>query len=216
MSLTLVIGNKAYSSWSLRPWIALRQAGIAFEEIVIPIYMEGSSEQIFAHSPAGKVPILKDDGRLIWDSLAILEYLAEKYPEAGIWPADAGARALARSISAEMHSGFVPLRKLMVMNLRRHYPGFETNEDAQANIARIDDIWSQTRKEYGQSGDFLFGAFGAADAMYAPVVTRFKTYDVKLSPTAQAYADAVLALPAMQEWYEGAQKEEWVLPQYEY
>jgi glutathione S-transferase len=214
MSLTLILGNKAYSSWSLRPWIALKQAGIPFEEIVIPIYMDGSSEAIRKYSPAGKVPILKDGGFTVWDSLAIIEYVAEKYPK--LWPSDPKARAVARSISAEMHSGFVPLRKLCTMNTRRHYPNFELTDEVRDNVKRIDQIWSETRAEYGKGGPFLFGAWSGADAMYAPVVTRFTTYDVKLSKTSQDYCDAVLALPAMKDWYADAAKETWVLPQYEY
>lgn len=216
MSLTLVLGNKAYSSWSMRPWIALKEAGIDFEEIVIPIYIEGSSEAIRKHSPAGKVPILKDGDLTVWDSLAIIEYVAEKFPDAGIWPKDAKARAMARSISAEMHSGFVPLRKLCTMNLRRHYPDFEITPEVKENVERIEQIWADTRAAYGKGGPFLFGAFGGADAMYAPVVTRFKTYDVKLSKSSQDYVDSVLALPSVKEWYADAAKEEWVLPQYEY
>ncbi len=214
MPYTLVLGNKAYSSWSLRPWIALKQAGIAFAEIVVPIYIEGSSEELHKHSPAGKVPILKDGGLIVWDSLAIIEYVAETHPR--LWPADPAARAMARSISAEMHSGFVPLRKQCTMNLRRHYPGFALNDETAANVRRIDDMWSEARRRFGAGGPFLFGEWSAADAMYAPVVTRFRTYDVKLSKTAQDYADAVLALPAMKDWYAAAEKEPWVLPQYEY
>lgn len=214
MSYTLILGNKAYSSWSLRPWIALKQAGLAFEEKVIPIYMDGSAEAIRKYSPAGKVPILIDGDFTVWDSLAIIEYVAEQNPT--LWPADAKARAIARSISAEMHSGFVPLRKLCTMNLRRHYPGFELNDEVRENVLRIDAIFTENRNAYGRSGPFLFGEWSGADAMYAPVVTRFKTYDVKLSDVAQAYCDAVLALPAMQEWYAAAEAEPWTLPQYEY
>ena len=216
MSLTLVLGNKAYSSWSMRPWIALKQAGIPFEEIVIPIYIEGSSEELHKHSPAGKVPILKDGGLTVWDSLAIIEYAAERFPQAGIWPEERDARALARSISAEMHSGFVPLRKLCTMNVRRHYPGFDIPADVRKDVDRIDQIWNEARARYGRGGPFLFGRWSGADAMYAPVVTRFETYDVKVSKASRDYMDAVLALPAMQEWYEGAKAETWVLPQYEY
>jgi glutathione S-transferase len=216
MSLTLVLGNKAYSSWSMRPWIALKQAGIDFEEIVIPIYIEGSSEEIHKHSPAGKVPILKDGDLTVWDSLAIIEYAAEKFPDAGLWPKDPKARALARSISAEMHSGFVPLRKLCTMNVRKTYPDFEILPEVRENVDRIEQIWADARAAYGKGGPFLFGAFGGADAMYAPVVTRFKTYDIKLSKPSQDYVDAVLALPSVKQWYADAEKEAWVLPQYEY
>jgi glutathione S-transferase len=214
MSFTLILGNKAYSSWSLRPWIALKQAGIPFEETVIPIYMDGSSQAIRRFSRAGKVPILKDGDFTVWDSLSIIEYVAEKYPK--LWPADSKARAVARSISAEMHSGFVPLRKLCTMNTRRHYPNFELTDEANENVARIDAIFSEARSEYGRSGPFLFGEWTGADAMYAPVVTRFKTYDVTLSKPAQDYCDAVLDLPAMKEWYAAAEAEPWHLPQYEY
>jgi glutathione S-transferase len=214
MSFTLILGNKAYSSWSLRPWIALKQAGIPFEEKVIPIYMEGSSEAIRKYSPAGKVPILKDGSITVWDSLAIIEYVAEKHPT--LWPADPKARAMARSVSAEMHSGFVPLRKLCTMNLRRHYPNFELSDDVKENVARIETIFSEARAQFGEDGPFLFGEWTGADAMYAPVVTRFKTYDVKLSKPAQDYCDAVLDLPAMKEWYAAAEAEPWTLPQYEY
>jgi glutathione S-transferase len=214
MSYTLILGNKAYSSWSLRPWIALKEAGIPFEEKVIPIYIEGSAEAIRAQSPAGKVPILKDGDFTVWDSLAIIEYVAEKHPK--LWPSDAKARAIARSISAEMHSGFVPLRKLCTMNLRRHYPCFELNDEVRENVLRIDTIFTETRNEFGKDGPFLFGAWTAADAMYAPVVTRFKTYDVKLSDVAQAYCEAVLATDGMKQWYKDAEAEPWHLPQYDY
>jgi glutathione S-transferase len=216
MSLTLVLGNKAYSSWSLRPWIALKQAGIAFDEIMVPIGIENSGDEIRKHSPAGKVPILKDGDLTVWDSLAIIEYAAEKFPEAGIWPKDARARAVARSISAEMHSGFVPLRNLCNMNTRKHYPGFALTPEVEADVARIDRIWSDTRAAYGKNGPFLFGAWTGADAMYAPVVTRFRTYDVKLSKPAQDYADSVLALPAMREWYAAGAAETTVIEKYEY
>jgi glutathione S-transferase len=216
MSLTLVIGNKAYSSWSLRPWIALKQARIPFEEKVIPIYIEGSREQILSQSPAGKVPILKDGDVTVWDSLAIIEYLAETYPDAGIWPKDPVARAMARSISAEMHSGFLALRRHYTMNVRRSYTDFPTDPEANENIARIEEIWAEARGRFGQGGPFLFGEFSGADAMYAPVATRFETYNVKLMPEARAYVDAILTLPAMQQWYDGAKAETWVLPQYEF
>jgi glutathione S-transferase len=214
MSYTLVLGNKAYSSWSLRPWIALREAGIPFDEVIVPIGTPETPENIRAHSPAGKVPILKDGDLTVWDSLAIIEYVAEKHPK--LWPADARARAMARSISAEMHSGFVPLRKLCNMNLRRHYPCFELNDDVRADVLRIDTIFTEARNTFGKGGPFLFGEWSAADAMYAPVVTRFKTYDIKLSDVAQAYCDAVLATPGMKDWYAAAAAEPWTIPQYEY
>ena len=216
MSLTLVLGNKAYSSWSMRPWLALKQAGIPFEEIVIPMYVEGSKEKMLAQSPAGKVPVLKHGEITVWDSLAIIEYAAETFPEAGLWPKDRAARALARSISAEMHSGFVPLRKHYTMNVRRQYSAFPREAEADANVARIEELWADARRRFGQGGPFLFGAFSGADAMYAPVVTRFKTYEIEVSPESRAYMDAVLALPAMREWYADSAAEPWTLPQYEF
>jgi glutathione S-transferase len=216
MSFTLVLGNKAYSSWSLRPWIALKQAGIAFDEIMVQIGTEGTGDLIRKHSPAGKVPVLKDGDLTVWDSLAIIEYVAEKFPDAGIWPKDQQARALARSISAEMHSGFVPLRNLCNMNTRKHYPGFALTPDVEENVARIDQIWTETRAAHGKSGPFLFGVWTGADAMYAPVVTRFKTYDVKVSEPAREYLEAVLALPAMRDWYAAGAAETTVIEKYEY
>ena len=150
MSLTLVLGNKAYSSWSMRPWLALKQAGIPFEEIVIPMYLDETKEKMLAQSPAGKVPVLKHGEVTVWDSLAILEYLAETFPDAALWPKDREARALARSISAEMHSGFVPLRKHYTMNVRRQYSDFPREAEADANVARIEELWADARRRFGQ------------------------------------------------------------------
>jgi glutathione S-transferase len=212
-SFTLVVGNKNYSSWSLRPWLAMRQAGIAFDEVVIPLYRADSKAALLRHSPAGKVPALKDGSRTVWDSLAIMEYLAESFPAAGLWPNDAAARALARSISADMHAGFLALRTAMPMNLREHLPGRERG-GAAADIERVTAIWRDCRARFGDGGPFLFGAFSIADAMYAPVATRFRTYGVELDPTCQAYADAVLALPAFLEWQAAAREEPWVITSY--
>jgi glutathione S-transferase len=212
-SFTLVVGNKNYSSWSLRPWLAMRQAGIAFDEVVIPLYRADSKAALLRHSPAGKVPALKDGSRTVWDSLAIMEYLAESFPAAGLWPNDAAARALARSISADMHAGFLALRTAMPMNLREHLPGRERG-GAAADIERVTAIWRDCRARFGDGGPFLFGAFSIADAMYAPVATRFRTYGVKLDPICQAYADAVLALPAFLEWQAAAREEPWVITSY--
>jgi glutathione S-transferase len=214
VALTLVVGNKNYSSWSLRPWLAMRQAGIAFDEVVIPLYRAESKAALLAHSPAGKVPVLRHDGRTVWDSLAIMEYLAETFPAARIWPEDAAARALARSVSAEMHAGFAALRAGMSMNLRERLPGQGRNAAVDADIARITAIWRDCRARFGDGGPFLFGAFTAADAMYAPVATRFRTYGVDLDPTCRAYADAVLALPAFLEWQAAAQAEPWVITKF--
>jgi glutathione S-transferase len=211
MALTLVLGNKNYSSWSLRPWIAMRVAGIAFEEIVIPLYEPGSREQVLKYSPAGKVPILIDGGNAIWESLAILEYLAEKYPEAGLWPADTHARAHARVIANEMHGGFQALRQKCPMNMWLPVKKRPQPDEVTANVRRIEAIWSDSRARFGKDGPFLFGNFGAADAMYAPVVARFHNYGIEVSEPSRAYMAAVMALPAWGEWREAARKEPWVM-----
>ena len=191
--MKLIVGNKNYSSWSLRPWLAMKVAGIAFTEQRIPLYLPGSKGEILAFSPAGKVPCLIDEtpaGRLaVWDSLSICEYLAEKTPS--LWPADPAARALARSISAEMHSGFPNLRTHMSMNIRKRYPDKGRTPEVLAEIARIVAMWSDCRARFGKGGAFLFGPFCNADAMYAPVVMRFRTYEVELPAACRAYADAV-------------------------
>ena len=205
--MLLVIGNKNYSSWSLRPWLAMKVLGIPFEEKRIPLYGPDSKRELLQYSPAGKVPCLVDGELRVWDSLAILEYLAERHP--GLWPAEATLRARARSVSAEMHSGFPNLRQHMSMNVRKRHPGKGRTPEVLAEIARIVEIWSERR------GAFLFGPFCAADAMYAPVVLRFRTYEVELPPVCRAYADAVLALPALQEWMRDAGRETESLPQFE-
>ncbi|HEX6319845.1 MAG TPA: glutathione S-transferase family protein [Burkholderiales bacterium] len=203
--MLLVIGNYNYSSWSLRAWIALKAFGFDFDTVRIPLYGPGARQEILKHSPAGKVPILKDGGTVVWDSLAILEYLAEKSPK--VWPAAAPDRARARSIAAEMHSGFAHLRTHMSMNVRRRYPDRGRTPEVLTEIRRIDEIWSQAK------GPFLFGPFSAADAMYAPVVLRFRTYEVEVSN--RAYAEAVLALPAMREWIAAAERETESIPQFD-
>jgi glutathione S-transferase len=211
MGLQLIIGNKNYSSWSFRPWIALKAAGIAFDETVIPIYVAGSKDKFLSHSPVGKVPILIDGAVTVWESLAILEYIADKFPDAGLWPKDAALRAHARAIATEMHGGFQPLRKHLPMNMWRPVIKRPLTSEAAANVARLDAMWSECRSKYGSGGQFLFGSFGAADAMYAPVVSRLHTYDVTVSAASRAYMDAVMATPAWQEWYAAALKEEWLL-----
>jgi len=198
--LTLIIGNKNYSSWSLRPWLLLRQAGIPFEEVRIPLYAPASTEALAAWSPSGKVPALHDGEIKVWDSLAICEYLNERFPDKQLWPAGAAARAVARSVSAEMHAGSDALRQHMSMNIRARRPGKGRTPECLADVERILAIWTDCRARFGAGGDFLFGHFGIADAMYAPVVLRFQTYGVALTGTAKDYADAVLALPAVQEW----------------
>jgi len=211
MALTLIIGNKNYSSWSLRPWLAMKVAGIAFDEIVIPLYEAESREQVLKYSPTGKVPALIDGDRHIWESLAILEYLAEKFPAAHLWPADAGARSHARAVAAEMHAGFMPLRKSCPMNMWRPVIKRELTPEAAANVMRVEAIWAESRARFGAGGPFLFGRFGAADAMYAPVVARFHTYDVAVGHGTRAYMQAIMALPAWTEWRDAALKEPWVL-----
>jgi glutathione S-transferase len=201
MTLKLAIGNKNYSSWSMRPWLAMRATDIAFEEMLIPLYTgDADKQRILAVTGSGKVPALVDGDLTIWDSLAIMEYLAERFPEAGLWPADRAPRAHARSISAEMHSGFMALRNECGMNLHRPVGAIALSDDARANIARVQQIWTECRARYGQSGPFLFGAFGAADAMFAPVVHRFRTYAIAVTPPVQAYMDTMMALPAFQQW----------------
>jgi glutathione S-transferase len=211
MGLHLVIGNKNYSSWSMRPWIALRVANIAFEETVIPLYEPESAGKILKFSPAGKVPILIDGDVRVWESLAILEYLAEKFPAAGLWPKDAAARAHARAIASEMHAGFVALRRECTMNMWYPPKKRELSAEATGNVKRIDEIWSECRARAPAGGPFLFGAFSAADAMYAPVVSRFHTYVIDVSAESRAYMAAVMALPAWREWFGAALKEPWVM-----
>ena len=205
MSLyTLVIGTKNWSSWSLRPWLLMRATGIPFEEIEIPLRTEGTKAAILAHSPSGQVPILKiKDGPVVWDSLAIAEVLAERHPERTLWPSHPTARARARSVSAEMHSGFRSLRQEMPLDCLARTTNLMVSSDTQEDIARIITLWSDCRAEFGAQGPFLFGGFSIADAMYAPVVLRFVTYGVDLPPPARAYADAIGALPALAQWLDG-------------
>ena len=211
MALKLIVGNKNYSSWSFRPWIAMKAAGIPFEEEVISLNADDFKQRVSKISGTGKVPALADGSVQVWESLAILEYLAERFPAARLWPSDPAARAHARAISSEMHAGFVPLRRACPMNMWRPVKKRELNEEAIANVRRIQAIWRECRARYGAGGPFLFGAFGAADAMYAPVVARFQTYDVEVDAPARAYMGAVMALPAWAEWKEAALKEPWVL-----
>ncbi len=210
-AFTLVVGNKNYSSWSLRGWLVARAAGIDFAEELVRLSEPGSRDALLRHSPAGKVPVLKHGACVIWDSLAILEYLAELRPDAALWPSDPDARALARSISAEMHSGFAALRTHMPMNLRRAIPGRGHAPGVADDIARICAIWRDGRERFGNGGPFLFGRFCGADAMYAPVATRFRTYAVELDPVCRAYADALLVLPAFREWQDAALQEPWII-----
>jgi glutathione S-transferase len=213
VALTLIIGNKNYSSWSMRPWIAMKVAGIAFEEEVISLDAPDFKQRLSKISGTGKVPALIDGDVHVWESLAILEYLAEKFPHAGLWPANATARAHARAISSEMHAGFVPLRRHCPMNIWRPVKKRELTPEVAANVRRIDAMWTDCRARFGDGGFFLFGRFSAADAMYAPIVSRFHTYAVDVGPAARGYMDAVMALPAWAEWTAAAVKEPWVLPE---
>ena len=214
--LTLVIGNRNYSSWSLRAWLALRHAGIPFRERLIRLSHEGWEEAIAALSPSRRVPVLLHGGRTVWESLAILEYAHELHPEAGLWPADRDARAQARAVACEMHAGFSALRTHMPMNLRRRdLKGKGRGPGVADDIDRICGIWRDCRARYGAGGAFLFGAFGAADAMFAPVATRLETYGVHLDDTCAAYSRAVLTLPAFVEWRDAAIREPWIIAEEE-
>ena len=216
-ALKLAIGNKNYSSWSMRPWLALRANDIPFVETVIPLYTDNPAdkEQILSFSRAGKVPVLVDGDITVWDSLAIIEYIAERFPGAKLWPDDRAARAHARSVSAEMHSGFMALRSECGMNLHRPVRAVALSADAQANVARVQEIWRECRERHGASGPFLFGRFGAADAMFAPVVHRFRTYAIEVTPLSKAYMEAMMALPAFQEWTQDGLAETLVIEKFE-
>jgi glutathione S-transferase len=216
-ALKLAIGNKNYSSWSMRPWLALRANDIPFEETVIPLYTDNPADKqrIISFSRAGKVPVLVDGDITVWDSLAIIEYIAERFPDARLWPEDRAARAHARSVCAEMHSGFMALRNECGMNLHRPVRPVALSEDAKANIARVQQIWQECRERYGASRPFLFDRFGAADAMFAPVVHRFRTYAIEVAPEAKAYMETMMALPAFQEWTKDGLAETLVIEKFE-
>jgi glutathione S-transferase len=213
MALKLLIGNKNYSSWSFRPWIAMKVAGIPFVEQVVSLNDPQFKQIVAEVSPGGKVPALADGEVHVWESLAILEYLAEKFPDAKLWSVDPVARAHARAIAAEMHAGFMPLRRECPMNFWRPVKKRELSPEAAANVKRIDGMWTDCRARFGAGGPFLFGKFGAADAMYAPVVARFATYAVDLSASSRAYMEAIMGFPAWREWKAEALKEPWVLPE---
>lgn len=209
--VVLVIGNKAYSSWSLRAWLALKQAGLSFEEILVPLDRPESAAALRERSPSGRVPCLIHGSFRVWDSLAIIETVAEAPRGAGLWPKDRGRRAWARAISAEMHSGFAALRRHLPMDLKRKPAPRACPDEVATEIARIEAIWAECREEKPEGGPFLFGAFSAADAMFAPVVTRLATYAVPVSAGSAAYCAAVLAHPAMQDWLAAARAEPWVI-----
>ena len=216
MSRRLIIANKVYSSWSMRPWLLMRAFAIAFDEIVIPLDGPASAAEILRHNPAGKVPVLEDGDLVIWDSLAIIEHLAETHPDLPLWPRDSAARALARSLSAELHWGFSAMRRALPMNMRRDGHRADLDAETRAAVARdrerIEAAWADARARFGAGGPFLFGGFCAADAMFAPVVNRFAAYGEPVTATSLAYMEAIAALPAWRDWQAGALAEGWTLP----
>ena len=213
MALHLVIGNKNYSSWSFRPWIAMKAANIPFDETVISLNAPDFKARLLKISGTGKVPALADGDVHVWESLAILEYLADTFPDRRLWPADPAARAHARAIASEMHAGFLPLRRACPMNFWRPVKARPLADEVAVNVRRIDAMWTDCRVRFGKDGPFLFGPFGAADAMYAPMVSRFHTYAVEVGAASRAYMEAMMALPAWSEWTAAALKEPWVLPE---
>ena len=208
---TLWVGNKNYSSWSLRGWLMCKLAGIAVEEVMVRLDPPDRTERIKPHSPSGRVPALKAGELTIWDSLAIGEYLAERFPARKMWPSDAPARAIARAVSAEMHSSFQALRSQLPMNMHRDRPPIPYKADAQADIDRILDLWRDCRARFGGGGPYLFGSLSIADAMFAPVVSRFTSYRVKLDGNASAYCEAIWEWPALEAWRDAALQETWVI-----
>ena len=217
--LKLIIGNKAYSSWSLRGWLAVKQSGLPFEEITVPLYNDDWDKRRagdeFAPSQ-GKVPILWDGETVIWDSLAIVDWLADRVGRERFWPEDDAARGMARSMAAEMHSSYAALRRDHSMNVRRRFDPAPLNPDAAADVIRVLGLWAEARARHGKTGPYLFGTFGAADIMFAPVVTRFATYSIPVPRFAATYMEAILAHPWMREWIDAAQEEPWVIEQYEH
>jgi glutathione S-transferase len=216
--LKLIIGNKAYSSWSLRGWLAVKQSGLPFEEITVPMFDEDWNRRRegdeFAPS-GGKVPILWDDKTVIWDSLAIIEWLADKTDRARFWPTDDAARGMARSMAAEMHSSYQNLRRDHAMNVRKQFPQKDLSEEVRAEVVRIVELWAEARARHGKGGPYLFGTFGAVDIMFAPVVTRFVTYSIAVPRFAATYMEAILDHPWMRQWIEAAQDEPWIIEHYE-
>jgi len=213
--LTLIIANRNYSSWSLRAWLATQATGVDFDEVLVPLGRPETADEILRWSPSGRVPALRHGDLTIWDSLAVCEYLAERFPEAGLWPADRGARAVARSVAAEMHSSFMAVRGNMPMTIRASYPGAGRGPGVDEDVQRITTVWETCRREHGSDGDLLFGSFTIADAFFAPVISRFKTYGVAVEGVARDYMDAVWALPAVRDWVEKAHAEGMRVDRYE-
>ncbi|KAB0548268.1 glutathione S-transferase family protein [Pseudomonas argentinensis] len=207
MSLELVIGNKNYSSWSLRGWLLVELSGAAYQETLVPLFRADTHARLLEHSPTAKVPVLKWDAGVIWDSLAIAEYLAERFPEAAMWPRDVAARAMARSVCAEMHSGFGALRSHMPMDMQRNAPLASVTDDVKHDIQRIVAIWTGCRERFGQGGPYLFGEVSIADAYFAPVASRLRSYGVQLPAEAAAYVETIFQWPAFQRWLQAALKE---------
>ena len=216
--LKLIIGNRAYSSWSMRGWLAVKHSGEEFEEYVVPLFNEEWEKRRegdeFAPS-LGKVPILWDGGCVVWDSLAIIEFLADRVGRDHFWPSDDSARGMARSMAAEMHSGFSNLRRDLPMNVRKSFTAADLSDEVVDEVERILQLWAQARARFGGTGDYLFGDWCAVDMMFAPVVTRFITYSVPVPPFAASYMKAVLQHPHVAEWIEAAQDEPWVIEQFE-
>ncbi len=215
MPLKLIIANKAYSSWSLRPWILLRRFKIPFEEVVIPLDTPETRASILKYAPSGRCPSLQEGAIAVWELLAIMEYVAETRPEKAIWPKGKAARAHARSLASEMHAGFVALREACPCNFRRPPSAIPLSEPVRADVARIEAAWRHAREAFGRSGPFLFGRFSAADAMFAPVVNRFHVYDVPVAKPARAYMEAMMDLPEWKAWIAGAAAEPWRIEKYE-
>lgn len=215
MPLKLVIANKAYSSWSLRPWILLAHFRIPFEDVVIPLDQPDTRENILRYAPNGKCPSLHDGRIAVWESLAIIDYVAEAFPEKAIWPRGKAARAHARALAAEMHAGFSALRQACPTNFRREPKAIAIGDDVRADVARIEEAWAHARETFGKAGPFLFGRFSAADAMFAPVANRFHAYDIPVAKATRAYIEAVMALPAWKQWIAGAKSEPWRIERYE-
>jgi glutathione S-transferase len=213
--LKIVLGNKNYSSWSMRPWLVLKQLGVPFDEVVVPLDQPSTLEEILKYSPSGRVPALHDGDRVVWDSLAICEYLNELFPDRKLWPADPTARATARAVSAEMHSGFQALRNDCPMKFRESLPGKAISAEVKQDIQRILALWAECHRRFGAGGPFLFGAYCIADAMYTPVVSRFKTYGIPLEGAQAAYAESIWSLPSVQEWLGAARAEPYRMARYE-
>ncbi len=215
MPLKLVVANKAYSSWSLRPWILMTHFRIPFEDVTISMDQPETRAEMLKHAPTGKCPSLHDGKIAVWESLAIIEYVAETYPEKAIWPRAKAARAHARSLANEMHAGFSALRQACPANFRRKPKAIPLSGEVQADIARIEAAWAHARETFGKAGPFLFGRFSAADAMFAPVVNRFHVYDIAVGKGTRAYMDAIMALPAWKAWIAAAEAEPWRIERYE-